>query len=136
MLTTHWNHLGFLISIPGVRPPQEQEACRALMFLYINYTGIQTQMQLNLKIEREEKKWFYPPYSSTVKTNVSREFLNILDRHFPKDQNLHNILNRNTVKVSYSTMPNIAQKIAGINKAKFKKHKQLIIDELLNINQI
>ena len=27
-------------------------------------------------------------------------------------------------------MPNIAQKIAGINKAKFKKHKQLIIDEL------
>ena len=31
----------------------------------------------------------------------------MLDKHFPKKSKLHKIFNRSTVKVSYSTMPNV-----------------------------
>ena len=46
--------------------------------------------------------WFNPPYSQNVITNVAKRFLNLLDHHFPKSNKLHKILNRITVKVSYS----------------------------------
>ena len=51
--------------------------------------------------------WFNPPFSKNVTTNVAHRFLKLLDTHFPKGTKLHAILNRNTVKVSYSCMPNI-----------------------------
>ena len=40
-------------------------------------------------------------------TNVGRSFLNILDEEFPKGHARHKIFNRNTVKISYSCMPNL-----------------------------
>ena len=51
--------------------------------------------------------WFNPPFSKSVKTNVGRSFLNLLDKHFPPSHKLHKIFNRNTVKVSYSCMDNV-----------------------------
>ena len=44
--------------------------------------------------------WFNPPFSVTVETNVGRKFFNLLEKHFPRDNPLHKILNRNGVKVS------------------------------------
>ena len=61
---------------------------------------------------------FNPPFSQTVKTNVARLFLGLLDKHFPRSHILRNLFNRNTVKVSYSCMENVAQII--------KKHNQRI----------
>ena len=51
--------------------------------------------------------WFNPPFSKSVTTNVAHRYLKLVDTHFPKGTKLHAILNRNTVKVSYSWMPNI-----------------------------
>ena len=51
--------------------------------------------------------WFNPPYSASVKTNVGGKFLRLLDTHFPKGHTLHQIFNKNTVKVSYSCMKNM-----------------------------
>jgi hypothetical protein len=48
-----------------------------------------------------------PPYSKNVSTNVGQSFLKIIDEEFPADHPLHKIFNRNTVKISYSCMPNI-----------------------------
>ena len=45
--------------------------------------------------------WFNPPHSINVHTNVGKEFLLLVDKHFPKGHFLHQILNRNTVKISY-----------------------------------
>lgn len=65
--------------------------------------------------------WFNPPFSTNVATNVGKKFLSLLDKCFPCDHPLHKILNRNTIKVSYSCMPNMQQIISNHNKATLNK---------------
>ena len=57
--------------------------------------------------------WFNPPYSKNVRTNVTYKFLALIDKHFPKSSVLHKIFNRNSVKVSYSCMPNAKSNISN-----------------------
>ena len=61
---------------------------------------------------RKDITWYNPPFSRNVATNVGRSFLKILDEEFPNNHRLHKIFNRNTVKINYSCMPNLKQKIA------------------------
>ena len=69
--------------------------------------------------------WFNPPFNQTVKTNVAKLFLRLLDKHFPKSHLLHKIFNRNTIKVSYSCMNNVSQIIKQHNRnVSNKKEKQ------------
>jgi hypothetical protein len=42
-----------------------------------------------------------------VSTNIGRNFLSLIDKHFPSFFSFHKIFNRNTVKVSYSCMSNV-----------------------------
>ena len=42
-----------------------------------------------------------------VSTNVAKRFLDLLDKYFRQNNQLHKIFNRNTVKVSYSYTPNV-----------------------------
>ena len=60
--------------------------------------------------------WFNPPFSKNVETNVAKSFLKLIDKHFPDNNTLHKIFNRNTVKVSYSTTENMKQIINKHNK--------------------
>ena len=53
------------------------------------------------------KIWFNPPFSLNVKTNVGKHFFRLLDKHFPGHHRYHKLFNRNTVKMSYSCMPNM-----------------------------
>ena len=69
--------------------------------------------------------WFNPPWNDEVSTNVARKFLNIVDRHFPRGSELHKYFNRDTIKVSYSTMPNMARIISGHNKKVIKSYQPL-----------
>ena len=59
--------------------------------------------------------WFNPPHSVNVKTNVGKEFLLLVDKHFPAGHLLHSVLNRNTIKISYRCLPNMGRKIANQN---------------------
>ena len=59
--------------------------------------------------------WFNPPYSKNVSTNIGQRFLRLISKHFPKASKLHKIFNKNTVKVSYSCMPNMATIIKSHN---------------------
>lgn len=79
----------------------------------IEYTETQKK-QTNRKRKRNII-WFNPPWSDTVSTNVAAKFLFLIDKHF-KDSPLKKILNRNTVKVSYSCMPNMDATISAHNK--------------------
>lgn len=72
--------------------------------------------------------WFNPPYSETVKTNVGAKFLTLVDKHF-KNKPLGSIFNRNTVKVSYSCLPNIESIISGHNR-------KILLQEQNKSNQI
>ena len=59
--------------------------------------------------------WFNPPFSLNVRSRVGREFLSLLDTSFPPSNPLHKLFNRNTVKLSYRRMPNMAQAVANHN---------------------
>lgn len=50
-------------------------------------------------------------------TNVGQTFLKILDEEFRQNQVFHKIFNRNTVKISYSCMPNLEKTIDGNNRS-------------------
>ena len=70
----------------------------------------QTMPDSNRGAKSSEKRkraipWFNLPYSLNVATNEGRQFLNYLDTCFPKLHPLRGIMNRDTVKVWYSTMP-------------------------------
>ena len=64
---------------------------------------------------KREVVWFNPPYSMNVQTKVGKEFLNLIDKHFPKGSPLHKFANRHTVKVSYRCVPNMGRYLARHN---------------------
>ena len=72
---------------------------------------------------RRNITWFNPPYSNNVSTNVGKCFLKILDKCFPAEHQLHTILNRNTVKISYSCMPNMKNIINNHNNMIIKNNR-------------
>ena len=51
--------------------------------------------------------WFTPPYNASLKTNIGKKFLQLIDKHFPVNHHLHKILNRRTIKLSYSCTANM-----------------------------
>lgn len=59
--------------------------------------------------------WYNPPFSKNVITNIGKAFFRIIDREFPAHHKLAKIFNRNTIKMSYSTMTNIKQAISAHN---------------------
>lgn len=69
--------------------------------------------------------WFNPPYCESVTTNVGKEFLKLLSKHFPPQHKLYKICNRNKVKVSYSCMPNMAAIIASHNKGLLRGNQEV-----------
>ena len=71
---------------------------------------------VNFEERKSEKRsrnitYFNPSFSLSVKTKVGKEFLKILDSSFPNDNPLKKIFTRNTVKVSFKCMPNMAQAV-------------------------
>ena len=66
--------------------------------------------------------WFNPPYSKNVKTNIARDFLRLLDKHFPPSHKLYSIFNRHTVRISYSCTDNMKSFLDKHNKTILKKH--------------
>ena len=59
--------------------------------------------------------YFNPPFSKNVQTKIGDQFLNLIDKHFPRGHSLRKIINRNTIKLSYRCMPNFKRKIAAHN---------------------
>ena len=67
------------------------------------------------KIHKRDVTWFNPPFNQNVTTNVARQFLSLVDKHFPKFHRYHKLFNRNNVKCSYSCMNNMASIISSHN---------------------
>ena len=59
--------------------------------------------------------WFTPPWFIQVSTNIGREFLKIVEESY-RETWLGRILNKNTVKVSYSVTRNLKSIITDNNK--------------------
>ena len=72
----------------------------------------------NQSKQKEGKRniiWFNSPYSKSVKSNIGRIFIKLISKHFPPNNKLR-IFNKNTIKLSYSCMPNIRSKITVTTK--------------------
>ena len=67
--------------------------------------------------------WFNPSYSLNVKTNIDKVFLKLVRKHFPRSHKLSKIFNLNTIKISYSSMPNVKNLIKQRNSKTLNKDR-------------
>ena len=86
-----------------------------------NKLTYQQNLQNNDEYQEKKKRkrnemWYNPPYSINVKTNIGKVFFKLLHKHFPKTHKFYKIFNKNTVKLSYSRMHDIASIIASHSK--------------------
>ena len=58
-----------------------------------------------------------------MSTNVERKFFNTVNQCFKPEHPLRKIFNKNTLKLSYSCMPNLAQKVNAYNKSVLKRNQ-------------
>ena len=68
--------------------------------------------------------WYNPPFNLQVKMNIGKTFFQLLDKTFPSHHRLHKIINRNTVKISYSCMRNMTSHISSHNKKIVQEYKK------------
>ena len=66
--------------------------------------------------------YFNHPFSKNVQTNLGQKFLQLIKKCFPENHPLEKVVNKNTVKISYKTMPNL-QKIISNHNRKIQKPK-------------
>ena len=81
----------------------------------LEYSPTIENPQDSRKNRKRKEIWFNPPYSTEVKTNIGARFLKLVDHHFPINNPLRKIFNRNTLKVSYKCTPNLANIISSHN---------------------
>ena len=99
-----------------------QEALNKSGYNYnLSYNESRNEKQQSRKNRPRNILWYNPPFSKNVKTNVGKCFLSLIDQHFPKSHPLQRIFNRNTLKLSYSCMPNVKTIISNHNKAQINK---------------
>ena len=82
----------------------------------ISYNTSQNNSQASSRQRNRKVIWFNPPYNERVKTNIGKNFLALLRKHFPPQHRYHTIFNKNKVKISYSCTPNMSQAISSHNK--------------------
>ena len=82
----------------------------------------------NKKVRQRKVIYFNPPFSISVETDVGKKILNLVSKCFPKGSHLNKILNRNTLKVTYSCLPNMAARTASNNLSKLRENKEEVID--------
>ena len=64
--------------------------------------------------------YYNPPYSRNVSTKVGGTMFFLPSKHFPPEHPLHQILNRNYIKMSYCCMSNMKSLISRSNNAKVR----------------
>ena len=73
--------------------------------------------------------YYNPLFSNYVKTNIGKEFLKIVSKHFPKSGFYGKLFNRNTIKISYSCMPNLEQEISNYNHKTLQNSNEIVDDD-------
>ena len=89
------------------------------MGLFINFT----YFEIENKIEKNVI-WLNLLFSVNVKTKFGNYLLNLIIQNFPPLHTFGKLFNHNTIKVSYSCMPNIKVEINTHNKNTFEKAQQ------------
>ena len=103
-------------------PSTHQDALKNSGYDYkLNYNPPSPTKKRNTRSRKRANLYFNPPYSMSVKTNVGKIFLQLIDKHFPKTNTLSKIINRQKIKLSYRTTQNIKQIISSHNAKVMRK---------------
>ena len=84
-------------------------------------SGFNYSMKFGAPVENARRNrnrkviWFNPQYSLNVKTNIGKVFLKLVRKHFPRSHKLSKIFSLDTIKISYSSMPNVKKLIKQHN---------------------
>ena len=81
-----------------------------------NPSGFSLLEQPARRRRRRDIIWWNPPFGMNVKTNIGGRFLALIDDCFPKGSLMGKVFNRNNLKLSYRTCPNMKQVLAKHNK--------------------
>ena len=83
----------------------------------LNYNLVNTKIH-NRRNHKRNILWFNPPSFSVemYPQKSANIFLNLFDKHFPQNHDLHKIFNGNSVKVSYSGTKSMKTIITNHNK--------------------
>ena len=87
----------------------------------LKYTPSEQEVKKKKRQRKRRIIWYNPPYNIDVRSNIGRDFLQLIDKHFHKNHPLYKIINRNTIKISYSCTNNISHIIKGHNKQILEK---------------
>ena len=68
------------------------------------------------RTRRRNVIWFNPPFNKEVSTNLAAKFLLLIEKPFRINSKHYKYFNRNTIKVSYSCLPNMKNIISSHNK--------------------
>ena len=99
-----------------VKPTYEKALKEAGHSTTLNYQpNCNSQNSIEQRNRKRNITWFNPPYSKHVSTNIGNKFLSLVKKHFPKEHELNKICNKNTLKISYSCMPNMESIIKSCN---------------------
>ena len=79
------------------------------------------------KKRRRSVLYFHPPYCASVATKVGKVFLRLVDKHFPRGHKLRPIFNRNTLKISYSALPNVKSALQRHNHKVLRTEKSVAL---------
>ena len=74
--------------------------------------------------KKREILYYTPPFNKALKTRIGKLFLDLVRKHFPTHHKLHPILNKNTLKLSYSCTANIKKIIQSHNRKILSKSKK------------
>ena len=100
---------------------EEYEKAKPLYQTALNESGYKTTLtytkttNVNNRNRARNIILFNPPRSQNVKTNIGKAFIKLVKKHFPRGHKLYKIFNRNTLKLSYSSMSSISSVIKQNN---------------------
>ena len=97
--------------------PTYQDALTASGYKHVLQYNEPEPAQTRPHPARRKRKitWYNPPYSRSVKTNLGQKFIGLVKKHFTPGSALYSVLNKNTLKLSYSCMKNIKSIIQSHN---------------------
>ena len=110
--------------------PEYQQALRNSGYDHtLEYEQPKDLPKKNNRNRKRKITWFNPPYDTRIGTAIGKQFFKALDECFPIGHKLRKIFNRNTVKLSYSCMPNVATIVNCNNNSSLKQNNQKKVDK-------
>ena len=77
--------------------------------------------KVKAKNRKRKIMWYNPPFCKLSNINIGRTFIYLIRKHFTAEHPLHRIINKNSVKISYSCTRNMEQVIKAHNQKTLKQ---------------